>query len=57
VLQYGARVFPVTIRVIAEKKLSPAAAKLRLLKSLRCTVKYEKLAWASGAKLVADMAN
>lgn len=33
--------------------LSPAAAKLRLLKRLRCTLKYEKLAWAEGARLVA----
>ena len=39
----------------AEKKLSPSAAKLRLLKRLRCTLKYEKLAWASGAKLVAGV--
>lgn len=38
-----------------EKKLSPSAAKLRLLKRLRCTLKYEKLAWASGAKLVAGV--
>jgi ribonuclease HII len=45
----------VTIRVIAGKKISPAAAKLRLLKRLRCTLKYEKLAWASGAKLVAGV--
>jgi ribonuclease HII len=37
------------------KKLSPSAAKLRLLKRLRCTLKYEKLAWASGAKLVAGV--
>ena len=33
--------------------LSPAAAKLRLLKRLRCTLKFEKRAWATGAKLVA----
>jgi ribonuclease HII len=38
-----------------EKKLSPSAAKLRLLKRLRCTLKYEKLAWAAGAKLVAGV--
>jgi ribonuclease HII len=38
-----------------EKELSPSAAKLRLLKTLRCTLKYEKLAWASGAKLVAGV--
>ena len=33
--------------------LSPAAAKLRLLKRLRCTLKFEKRAWDAGAKLVA----
>src|SRR5882724_1949344 len=33
--------------------LSPAAAKLRLLKRLRCTLKFEKRAWAMGAQLVA----
>ena len=35
--------------------LSPSAAKLRLLKKLRCTVRFEKLAWAAGAKLVAGV--
>src|SRR6058998_908027 len=43
------------IRVIAEKQISASAAKLRLLKRLRCTLKYEKLAWAAGAKLVAGV--
>ena len=38
-----------------EKPLSPSAAKLRLLKRLRCTLSYEKLAWATGAKLVAGV--
>ena len=33
-------------------RLSPAAAKLRLLKSLRCTLRYEKEAWRNGARLV-----
>lgn len=37
------------------KEISSSAAKLRLLKRLRCTLKYEKLAWASGAKLVAGV--
>src|ERR1700747_1751933 len=37
------------------KQLSASAAKLRLLKRLRCTLKYEKIAWASGAKLVAGV--
>ena len=29
--------------------------KLRLLKKLKCTSKYEKLAWADGAQLVAGV--
>src|ERR1700682_5969800 len=37
------------------KQLSASAVKLRLLKRLRCTLKYEKVAWASGAKLVAGV--
>jgi ribonuclease HII len=37
------------------KKLSPAAAKLRLLKRLRCTLKFEKQAWQGGATLVAGV--
>lgn len=35
--------------------LSPSAAKLRLLKRLHCTLRYEKKAWASGARLVAGV--
>jgi ribonuclease HII len=38
-----------------EEGISSSAAKLRLLKRLRCTLKYEKIAWASGAKLVAGV--
>jgi ribonuclease HII len=37
------------------KQLSKAAAKLRLLKSLRCTTRFEKRAWAAGARLVAGV--
>jgi ribonuclease HII len=37
------------------KKLSASALKLRLLKTLRCTQKFEKRAWDSGAKLVAGV--
>src|SRR6202161_1488499 len=33
--------------------LSASAAKLRMLKKLRCTLRFEKKAWASGARLVA----
>ena len=38
-----------------ETGLSPSAAKLRLLKRLRCTLRYEKKAWAEGSKLVAGV--
>jgi ribonuclease HII len=44
-----------SIRGIKGQLLSKGAAKLRFLKSLRCTPKYEKLAWASGAQLVAGV--
>jgi ribonuclease HII len=37
------------------RALSPSAAKLRLLKQLRCTLRYEKQAWESGARLVAGV--
>ena len=37
------------------RTLSAAAAKLRLLKRLRCTLRYEKKAWESGAQLVAGV--
>ena len=37
------------------RKLSPSAAKLRLLKRLRCTLRYEKMAWSAGARLVAGV--
>jgi ribonuclease HII len=39
----------------AERPLSASAAKLRLLKKLRCTLRYEKRAWESGARLVAGV--
>ena len=43
------------LKLACEKNLSPAAAKLRLLKRLRCTLKFEKRAWDSGAQLVAGV--
>ena len=46
---------PVKAEPRKERPLSASAAKLRLLKRLRCTLKYEKLAWAAGAKLVAGV--
>lgn len=51
------RVFqmPSSATVASEFSLSPSAVKLRLLKKLRCTLRYEKRAWASGAILVAGV--
>jgi ribonuclease HII len=37
------------------RTLSPSAAKLRLLKRLRCTLRYEKRAWETGATMVAGV--
>ena len=37
------------------RTVSKATLKLRLLKKLKCTLRYEKLAWAAGAKLVAGV--
>jgi ribonuclease HII len=39
----------------AQRPLSASAAKLRLLKKLRCTLRYEKQAWGSGAVRVAGV--
>src|SRR5256714_8551795 len=38
-----------------EEQRSMSTLKLRLLKKLKCTSKYEKLAWADGAQLVAGV--
>ena len=37
------------------RTISPSAAKLRFLKKLRCTLRYEKQAWALGALRVAGV--
>jgi ribonuclease HII len=37
------------------ENISASAAKLRLLKKLRCTLKFEKHAWAAGAQFVAGV--
>jgi ribonuclease HII len=42
-------------KVDCDLSISPAAAKLRLLKKLRCTLRFEKQAWAGGAQLVAGV--
>jgi ribonuclease HII len=46
---------PSRTKPATEKTLSASAAKLRLLKRLRCTLKYEKKAWQAGARLVAGV--
>jgi ribonuclease HII len=38
-----------------EDKISASAAKMRLLKKLRCTLKFEKRAWAAGAQHIAGV--
>lgn len=44
------------IRKIAEARgITLSAAKLRLLKSLKCTLDFERQAWASGARAVAGV--
>ena len=40
---------------VEEKALSKAALKMRLLKRLKCTLAFEKRAWAAGARLVAGV--
>jgi len=40
---------------VTKREVSKATLKLRLLKRLRCTLKFEKQAWATGAKLVAGL--
>jgi ribonuclease HII len=44
-----------TAKLALNKPLSASAAKLRLLKRLHCTLKYEKRAWSNGAILVAGV--
>ncbi|MGH9510925.1 MAG: ribonuclease HII [Terriglobales bacterium] len=46
---------PAIAKFAREKKLSASAVKLRLLKRLHCTLKFEKRAWSNGAVLVAGV--
>src|SRR5580658_4122410 len=48
-------IMPKTATIASEFSLSPSAIKLRLLKKLRCTLRYEKKAWESGAVMVAGV--
>ena len=51
----GSRSVSPTFQLDREKTLSVSAAKLRMLKRLRCTLRYEKKAWRGGAQLVAGV--
>ena len=46
---------PAKTKPAKKKTLSASAAKLRLLKRLRCTLRYENKAWTTGAQLVAGV--
>jgi ribonuclease HII len=46
---------PLKIKSESAKPLSASAAKLRLLKKLRCTLRFEKKVWQSGARWVAGV--
>src|SRR5580698_5858013 len=46
---------PNIAKTAPEFSISASAAKLRLLKTLHCTLRYEKKAWESGALLVAGV--
>ncbi len=46
---------PRKLQLDSEKSLSKAALKLRLLKSLKCTTRYERELWNSGARFVAGV--
>jgi ribonuclease HII len=49
------RKMPIATKIKPARVLSASAAKLRLLKTLRCTLRYEKKAWGAGALLVAGV--
>src|SRR5262245_66268514 len=46
---------PIPINPATGLPYSAGTMKMRLLKRLKCTEKFEKLAWAGGAKLVAGV--
>ena len=46
---------PAKFKLASEKTISPAATKLKLLKRLRCTLKFESKAWQAGARMVAGV--
>jgi ribonuclease HII len=54
-MKQAGRSLAAKIKIVREKELSASAAKLHLLKRLRCTLKFERQAWESGAHLVAGV--
>src|SRR5258708_17069891 len=46
---------PIPINSATGLPYSAGTMKMRLLKRLKCTQKFEKLAWASGARLIAGV--
>lgn len=46
---------PAAVKDSPAVPISASAAKLRLLKKLRCTLRYEKKAWQAGATLIAGV--
>ncbi len=46
---------PAKSKAVLNQPISASAAKLRLLKRLRCSLKFEKQAWSGGARLVAGV--
>src|SRR5213082_2853336 len=46
---------PALLTPPSQKAVSAATLKLRFLKKLKCTLKYEKAAWTGGAQLVAGV--
>src|SRR5713101_7022280 len=46
---------PLKLRSAPDRPLSASAAKLRLLKKLHCTLRFEKRVWKLGARMVAGV--
>ncbi|MGC2709849.1 MAG: ribonuclease HII [Candidatus Sulfotelmatobacter sp.] len=53
--QIRRQAMPTAAKPSCEPEISASAAKLRLLKRLRCTLRFEKKAWATGAVMVAGV--
>jgi ribonuclease HII len=54
-LVFHSRCVPLKLKSATARPLSASAAKLRLLKKLRCTLKFEKRVWQLGTRFVAGV--